>query len=398
MSERLFIRIIQNKSNTHQAAIVNESGQVIQEKTDISRKDLQKMASKKELVLLTPGYNYSWLIADVPKTSQAKLEQAIPFSLEDQLLSDAEESHFVVLPPFTPPQSVLVTSKKYLQNCLDQFAGFSISALLPDSALIEAIPNTWRVWLENDICHLVLDEQHRYSCEPDNVDDFLLQCLQDETLAEPQKILVENHQTSLKSLKIADILPEKLEIIDIEEPAFTRLIKQYNNKTINCLQKEFKVQDKESARPRWRLAGLSVAVAAIILVGTELAGLWHMQQILDGQNAQIAAIYHRLFPNAQTVISPRVRIERALRQGAAGNAVFQGYVSSISPLLKKEPEIKVESLRFQSDTLTLRMSAKELASIQQLLLQLRNRFKVTLSNTNTSKDRTQTDMIISQKG
>lgn len=403
MPDRLFIRIIQNKSNTHQAGIVNESGQVTQEKMSVSPKELQKLTSRKEVVLIIPGLACSWLSTNLPKASQAKMEQALPFALEEQLVSDSDDTHFVLIPPHTAPQSVIVIAKKQMRAWVKYFhdVGIPLTALLPDSALISAQEKTWKIWLEADICHLILDEQHRYSCEPANLDDFLLQCLQDESLSEPEEIIVENHKTSLKSLKIADILPEKVKIIEIDDSPFSRLMRAYTAKhPANCLQKEFAPVSQETNRPRWRLAAFSLAAAVSILIGTELAGVWHLQKTVTKQNATLAAIYHRIFPNSKTVISPKLRIERALKEQTqqTGNTVFQEYLATVSPLLKRETNIKVESLRFQADTLTLRLSAKALESIQQLLLQLRPKFDVALSNTSTTSTATQTDMILRRKG
>jgi len=83
----------------------------------------------------------------LPTRSRAKIQQALPYALEDQLLDDPEKLHFAYLRESDGALAVAVTHRARLNAWIDAFklAGLRPASLCPANLSLPLYPAAWTV-------------------------------------------------------------------------------------------------------------------------------------------------------------------------------------------------------------------------------------------------------------
>src|SRR5690348_9570489 len=102
MQERLVIFVAADGSPSW--VTVNADGQAAARVMNEDVATLTTVAAGKEITVVVPAEEVLLTSAVLPKLSRARLQQALPFAIEDQLTSDIETLHFV--PGATQPDGV----------------------------------------------------------------------------------------------------------------------------------------------------------------------------------------------------------------------------------------------------------------------------------------------------
>jgi len=93
VAEHLFIRV---DSGSDQATVValNEQGHLISGPESLPLDSVGSRVAGMQVTVLLPGSEIVTTLAEVPKISQARVRQMLPFVLEDEFASDIEDLHF----------------------------------------------------------------------------------------------------------------------------------------------------------------------------------------------------------------------------------------------------------------------------------------------------------------
>ena len=95
MADFLVLRFAESPTEPVEWVVVDQSG--AQQGSDRTRRSAgpwPKRPTDKRVIALVPGTNVLRTFVDIPVRNQAKLLQAIPFAMEDQLAGNIEELHF----------------------------------------------------------------------------------------------------------------------------------------------------------------------------------------------------------------------------------------------------------------------------------------------------------------
>ena len=105
--------------------------------------DALGIAQGRRVVLLLPGSEITLAEPELPVRGGARVAQAVPFALEEQLASDVEALHFAIgtraAGAVGTPVAVVSRSllERWLREC--EAAGLAVSAAFADSAAVPAI-------------------------------------------------------------------------------------------------------------------------------------------------------------------------------------------------------------------------------------------------------------------
>src|SRR5207249_4514431 len=124
-------------------------------KKNVPLTDLPKINPNDILIVTLPGEDILATQVKLPKASRSSLKKAIPFALEEQLLTDIENLHFV-LGDFDEQGTLqlLVVDKNYLEQEISSLeaAGITPNCILPDYLAIAWQPRQWSmVILDNKV-------------------------------------------------------------------------------------------------------------------------------------------------------------------------------------------------------------------------------------------------------
>jgi general secretion pathway protein L len=326
------------------------------------------LASGRRLIVLVPGADALQLEPVLPPMKGgAKLNQIVPYALEDQLATDVDALHFAVgkreAGPGTP---VIVVSHDAMQAWIFALraAGLHPDAIYTDSSLLPATAEGITLLIDHG----------RVSLKPHNGPVTTLDVA---PLSEALQILVPEEPLAPLVVYISD------DEYDVEQPALEALRQRISDVQIkllpdgvlpllalqaarltgiNLLQGVYtpRTNTRTNTGP-WRYAAallLGLVVAHLAVKGFELSRLRKQETALD---REIALTYATGMPGAAPVRINEARraFETRLLQlqaATAGNGLMLG-LSTLTDAVSKSPELQLDAVSYRDNNVDLRLMA-----------------------------------------
>ena len=137
--------------------VCNEAGAIVQPPRQGSLREAAALAALRRVVGLLPASEVVTLDAELPARAGAKLLQAVPYALEEQVADDIDELHFAIGPRGDDGRTpVAVVARAVMQSVEDACAsaGLSLQALHAETALVGSMPGQLVVLLDGDEMHV----------------------------------------------------------------------------------------------------------------------------------------------------------------------------------------------------------------------------------------------------
>ncbi|OHU86872.1 MULTISPECIES: type II secretion system protein GspL [Pseudoalteromonas] len=295
MTEKLMIRVGQSHNNPiHWLIFSSIDEQIIASGELDSAEQLPQLAEKavnREVTLLLSASQVQLKNVLLPAKWNRKLEQALPFMLEEQVACDIDELFIAVGQPGLQGEQhsieVAICNKQWLQDWLALFNEHNIepARVLPDALLLPeqqekelSVIELGQQWL----CRF--GQWHISAIEKTWGADYLY-------ALQPSKIV---HYSPADALP--EIAPKEAKQAEYDLP-LALFAKQLDKVSFNLRQGTFAAKKKQ---PQWwkdwrsGLLAASIAVGCFVLVkGTQLVML---QKQADDFKAQAVATYQQAFP------------------------------------------------------------------------------------------------------
>ncbi len=320
--------------------------------------DLALHANDSEFIVIVPAENVLLLQANLPKLSQTRLQQALPYAVEDQLIDDVNNLHFAsgaYQADNTYP--VAVTTKQKMDEWLNPFKQFNISpsALIPATLTLPTQENTWYI-LERGTTAIVRTGQYSgFACDKNNLEPLL-----------QAKLAEESHQNSIAMERLHLTEAQWLEKIASDISTLP---------TINLLQDTYQTKRKAShIKKIWEVAGYLAAAWIGLLILNHLVSFFILHHQVSKIDGEIAQIYKRNFPQAASVSAPRQRMEEKLKtiSGQANKNAFLILLAKTGPAFAEVSGIRLQKLEYREKQIILNVTAaafENLDSFTQALSQ-----------------------------
>lgn len=363
----LLISITQWPDPVVDAWLLDEQGSLISTHPQCSLDSLADMAPASCTVLLGGGLCLLTQ-ASVPPGSQQQRQQALPYALEDSLLDEVEQQHFVVLNRWQDETLAVAVVKKTLMAeimaACDR-AGLALSRVVPaclalpydGSATTLAYTEQQVIARTGEVAGFSLLQQAE-----------LLAALEVQRRTWPERPIALYHENPVPWP--SEVLASMQRHAVVLGTCFAQTLKEH---TINLCQGEFAIRSQKTVATKqwWRLAGVLGSTFLIINTVSFIAiGLtYHHKARAAEQVTQ--QIYHRLFPQASAVIDPTFRVSQLMHQraGTATDAGFFTLLDRAGPLIAKHPRVHLSALAYANKRLTVSVTGKAPAvqSLQQAL-------------------------------
>jgi len=354
--------------------------------------DAAARAAGRSVVVLVPGTDVLLTNADLPPTrSGTKLQQLVPFALEDQLAEDIDALHFAIgkrLPNGRVP--VAVVGRKRMREWLAQLraAGIEPAALYADSELLPCNPAQAVALLEEDTVTVRTPSGGYVGLSTDALGEALELALADPAV---HGLLVYTGQDEWQRCGAqVEALRERFERVQVQQLAgdplalFARALPAAQ--AINLLQGSYAPQRSRASGGRaWRWAAVLLGVlVALHLIGrvAELVVLHRREQALA---AAITRVFHRAMPGAGAPYEARRRMQARLAEVRAGRT-GSGFFSALGALARARaqvPQTRLETLSFSGGALDLELTAPSIEALNDLVQSLaRQGWKARLTSAN----------------
>lgn len=357
------------------------------------------VAAGRRVCVLVPASDVLLAEPELPARSGVKLQQIVPYALEEHLAEDVDKLHFAIgkRAADSPRAPVAVVSRALMDEWLATLAAAGIkpellcadSELLPENpgqavallereAVIVRAPGAPPVCLPIDALHEALDiAQSAPRIAPAVVDPpaegapegtgaaargLILYAGNDEWQA--HGALVEEARGHFASVKVQLLADGPLALFAQQLGGAS---------AVNLLQGDYAPRSSYAAGLNaWRIAALLLlGLVGLHLVGkaAELRVLKSKEQLVD---AAIRDTFRSAMPAATSTADARRQMEQrlmAVRSGGGAN----GLLGALQALAQaRSPDTSLQSLNFHDGQIELTLNARDAASLDHLSQQLRS--------------------------
>jgi len=337
----------------------------------------------RRVCVLIGGADVLLAAPDVPVKAGAKLQQLVPYALEEQLAEDIEDLHFALgkRSPDSPGVPVAVVARALLDQWLATLRAAGIepdviyadSELLPENpgqavALLEADavsvrpPNGTPVTLPADALAEAL-EIARGGAEPSVTGGRGLILYTGAPEWHQHSAQVEAARPYFDGIKVQLLTAGPLALYAQQLPTTT---------AINLLQGDYApVSSRGTGIKAWRVAAMLLAG----LIGLHLVGKVAELQVLKRHEHQLDASIRETYRNSMHSEASAADARRLMEKRLAGAPGGGGLLPALQALAQARdaaPGTSVQSLNFHGGSLEMKVSAPDATSLDRVSQALRS--------------------------
>ena len=375
MTEALIIRV-----NGSQSAAINwliwsqAEHEIIASGTLDGANELDALTDKaqgRECVLLLPASQAQLKRVTLPSKWGAKLQQALPFIIEDEIASDIDDVFIAVGQAHNIDDKhqldVAIVDEQWMMQWLECLTshGLAPSRVLPDAMLLP-LPEE-----EHHVSAIELDGKWLFRGMPWHIAQVERPWL--EMYLHAQKVETVRHYSPCDFTGVN--LESNPDDVDLPLAIFAR---QLPHCTFNLLQGQYKVKKQGSPFWRtWRAPLIAASVALVLSLGFKATALYQINQQLIQSEADITAQYLSAFPGSKVrfhLIRNQIRNKLAAVDGGS-ESDFLALMESVVPVFSSVKAFHPESLRYDAKRQELRFRAvgKDFQSFNQVKTELEKR-------------------------
>lgn len=318
----------------------------------------------------TPATETLLTRTNLPTRSRAKLEQALPYALEEQLLDDPTQLHFAWRREDDGTVFVAVTNKERILAWLSALAraGIKPAALCPATLAVPWSPDCWSAAFIGDELIVRTGPVGGFTAvatadEPPALLTANLKEIQESTRA-PEYLIVFQPPAGFS----ADTWSDALNVpVRVETQSFWD-VPGDSEPALNLLQGQFAIKGelRKQLRP-WIPAAAMLLVWLLGTIGFTGVEWWQLHSRHKQNQSEMNALLLSAFPETKTILDPAEQMRRGMEmlQGRGGQRT-----QDMLPLLTRAtrawqatPGTRLRNLRYSDRSLTVDVIARDSQTI-----------------------------------
>lgn len=397
MANRLLVKLITGDSTSMQVSEIDKHGRASGQTSLISIEELAKLGKRQELVVVMPGENVLLREAVLPQGRSVNANNVVPWILEDELVEDIDQLHFVAAKKENNTVAVAISNVEAIRQQLNPLIEHSLFArfVIPEPLLLPLDNDGWSVMQQDD---QVLFRCGDYDGGKVSADLF-------EIVA--SSLLDETDHDRLKTMRVweaegSDRLSRFFELrgfqVNRQDLPVNGLLDAAEVTGTACrlnLLDRLQVKGQSSGNSK------KYFIAAIVILGLAFM-VWLGDQAMQYQQlkqkqSQIAeaseTAFRNAFPQVKRVVDPVVQAKQQLekRQGLSDsdNKGFLSLMYYFGEELKNNRKLKLTSVQYRKEQLSIRLLADSITTVETLKNNLENKKRLQveiLSTTTQDKD------------
>lgn len=330
---------------------------------------------QREVVVLVPTEQVLLATARVPGRHRAQRARAVPYSMEDDMARDVEDSHFALPAGGGPsPLPVCVADRERMDDWTSalQEAGLRPAALVPDALVLPLVEDSWTVARVNGHALVRTAVNAGFMADEDNLPTLLALALEAHDGRPPARLMVLADDEPAAAGALAGAAAGlEITVDEPPRPLLARAAAGYDRRTtLNLLQGEYAPGGEDGERWRPWLVVAALAVLWLAMEGAiQVADFSRLKQQEARLDAGIEATFRDALPGVTRMVNPRVQMERRLaflegrESGATG---LLPLLHAAGGVLRDEADIKLTALSYRGDALYLDLQLPNLQRLDRL--------------------------------
>lgn len=385
MAEWLLLRLPRNASDEASWIIADARGNAISAPQSGPLEQATMRAAGRHICALVPSTDVLLAEPEVPVKAGTKLQQVVPYALEEQLAQDIDDLHFAIGKRTGDSQTtpVAVVAHSLMEDWLGTLksAGLTPEYMYADCDLLPENPGHAVALLESDVVVVRPPIGPALSMPADALADALdIARHQGEAGEQSGRGLIlytgaaEWQQYSPKVEAVRDRF-DGIKVQLLTSGPLPLYVQQLPTaKPINLLQGRYAQQNTRTVGWKaWRVAAILLAA----LVGLHVAGkageLFMLKRAEKTVDASIDQAFRAAMPGEQNSINARKRMEQRLASVRGGGGT--GLLPALGALVQARnaaPGTTLQALSFRDGALELKISAPDADSLERVNQSLRS--------------------------
>lgn len=411
MAETLVIRLPEDDSSTAQCVLVDASGAPLGEISSGPLDAAAGLSEGRRVIGLVPASHVLRTRADIPLRNKAKIQQALPFALEEQIAADVDGQHFAFGGRDADGKiPVAVVATDTVSEWLARLgaAGIKPDALFAESDALTAIPATITVLVDGTRAIIRDAEGNATVTDPgslqavlelmldDGADDHVAApvSVEDEIVADaiandeaapviadasstPVHIVVYcSEQDYESSAMLWDMLRLRVDSLDVKilpDGALPRLASHIATQAgVNLLQGRYAPKrELPIDLQQWRVPGILCAALLVVLLLRAGLDLWQLGREEAELDAAAGQLLTATFPDVTQVSDPWAQLRSRLGdvETSGGGPAATGFADALAALASATGAadgIRIEALGYRDGNLDLQLVAPSVDKLEQL--------------------------------
>src|SRR5882672_1001835 len=329
-----------------------------------SQRGLEGLAPADEVVVWTPAAETLLLRARLPTRSAAKIAQALPFALEDQLVDAPEKLHFAFTQEAGGALAVAVTRRDRIEGWLSALsaAGLTPSRLVPVTLSLPLADRAWTLAFRDGEMVLRCGLHAGYGGPREAQPPGWLHTVLAEARAEstaPERILLADAPGDIDAEAWREALG--LPVETLAAPAAP-----VPPAPLDLLQQRYTQRGRGTAAlQRAYLPAAALVAAALVLTLLLDAVEWgRTAWRVRAADEEMRALLVKSFPDTRVIVDPAEQMRRGLEVlGARGGPAVPGemlyLLARASPAFEREARLRVQAIEYADKALSVRIAAAQ---------------------------------------
>ncbi|MCQ8884056.1 type II secretion system protein GspL [Pseudoalteromonas shioyasakiensis] len=360
MTEILLIRTGQTLKDSLNWLIYSPTEQEIIASGEIANAtqlgEFTERAQSREVVVLLPSDQVQLKTVALPTKWSRKLEQALPYMLEEEIACDVDDLFIAIAEPTLIDEkhaiNIAMTDREWFEQWLAEFNehGIEVYKILPDALLLPDVDDNAQL--------RAIELNGQWLCKHGN---WHIAAVETNWLA--------GYLTALGNPDVAHFSPAtgfpdtvnlnaRTEQYDLPLALFAKQLPEVN---FNLRQGVYQLKKKSAIWwGYWQKAAIAAGVALVCSVGVKSLELYKLNSELEAMKAEVVANYQRAFPNKKVrpqLIRSQIRNELALID-AGSTAGFLDLTNDLVSIFSQVKDFTPETLRYDQGRNELRIRAR----------------------------------------
>ncbi|MBE9516036.1 MAG: type II secretion system protein GspL [Proteobacteria bacterium] len=335
--------------------------------------ELKEKAKDAFVLAWVPSRDVLLTHLNMPTRSRSRIEQALPYALEDILLNEPDTQHYTHLRAGADELAVAVVAREAISDWVKELneSGLPVRALLPTPLGLPFAEQTATLIQENGQLCLRTGSHDGMALMGHTKDPLptLLKPILDEAKS----------RNSLSSIDIYNLDPDtdweqwhkdlELEIQSGHQPMLSLL--NPGHCPFNLMHGDYTVQQQQESRPlsQFRPAAIMAAIGFSLLISQHIIDAWQLSRENSALQKEMTSLYKKTFPDAKAIRDPVIQMQQQYNEiagGGTGSDAFIGLLSRTTSLLKSAGTYTLTTISYNDKKLMLNINLKDYASLDQL--------------------------------
>jgi general secretion pathway protein L len=309
----------------------------------------------------------------MPTRSKRRIEQALPYALEEILLNDPDTQHYTYTRATDNDLAVAIVARETIADWINELneSGLPVRALLPTLlGLPYSVQTATLVQEDNQLCLRTGNYSGlSLAVQPDSHPPELLKPILDEARSNDNltSIDIYNMDDSTNWDDWHKLLA--LEIRSGQQPLFSLL--NPVSCPLNLMHGEYTIQIQKKKQPlnQLKLAAIMATVGLFLLLTQHLIDAWQLSTTNETLQKEMVSLFRKTFPKVPVRDPVAAQMNQKYNEligGSSAGGAFMNLLSSTTSLLQNTGNYSLTTINYNDKKLTLNINLKDYAALDQI--------------------------------